>query len=72
MASPRSTQIRARLALKKQVVAHLNQDEVTTRTLLTNLVVRGFVSERTVEDEAQSYYQVRMETRRRREFLDVL
>ncbi len=72
MASPSSTQIRARLALKKQVVAHLNQNEVTTRTLLTNVVVRGFVSERTVEDEGQSYYQVRMETRRKRGFLDVL
>lgn len=72
MASPRSAQIRARLELKKQVVAYLNQDEVMTRPLLTNLVVRGFVSERTVEDEGQSYYQVRMEKRRRREFLDVL
>jgi hypothetical protein len=55
-----------------QVAAHLNQDEITTRTLLTNLVVRGFVSERTVEDEGQSYYQVRMGTRRRRESLDAL
>ncbi len=72
MTSPRSAQIRARLELKKQVAAHLNQNEVTTRTLLTNVVVRGFVSERTVEDEGQSYYQVRMETRRKRGFLDVL
>ena len=72
MASPRSAQIRARLELKKQVVAYLNQDEVMTRPLLTNLVGRGCVSERTVEDEGQSYYQVRMEKRRRREFLDVL
>ncbi len=44
MASPSSTQIRARLALKKQVVAHLNQDKVMTRTLCQSGQLRTKVS----------------------------
>ena len=50
----------------KQVAAHLNQDVVTTRTQLSNLIVRGFVQEREGEDEGQLHYRVRMRARRGR------
>ena len=55
-----------------QVAAHLNRDAVTTRTLLTNLVVRGFVQEREDEDEGQLHYRVRMRARRGRQVSDDL
>jgi DNA-binding IclR family transcriptional regulator len=55
-----------------QVAAHLKQDEVTTRTLLTNLVVRDFVQEREGEGEAQLHYRVRMGKRRARHISDDL
>lgn len=49
-----------------QVAAHLNQDAVTTRTQLSNLIVRGFVQEREGEDEGLLHYRVRMRARRGR------
>jgi epsilon-lactone hydrolase len=55
-----------------QVAAHFNQDEVTTRTQLSNLVVRGFVQEWVMEDEGQPHYRVRMRARRGRKISDDL
>jgi hypothetical protein len=55
-----------------QVAAHFNQDEVTTRTQLSNLVVRGFVQEWEGEDEGQLHYRVRMRARRGRQVSDDL
>jgi acetyl esterase/lipase len=55
-----------------QVAAHFNQDEVTTRTQLSNLVVRGFVQEWVMEDEGQPHYRVRMRARRGRQISDDL
>ncbi len=56
----------------KQVAAHLNQDAVTTRTQLSNLIVRGFVQEREGEEEGQLHYRVRMRARRGRLVSDEL
>jgi epsilon-lactone hydrolase len=55
-----------------QVAAHLNQDVVTTRTQLSNLIVRGFVQEREGEDEGLLHYRVRMRARRGRLVSDEL
>jgi predicted transcriptional regulator len=55
-----------------QVAAHLNQDTVTTRTQLSNLVVRGFVQEWEGEKEGDLHYRVRMRARRGRQVLDDL
>ena len=55
-----------------QVAAHLNQDAVTTRTQLSNLIVRGFVQEREGEDEGLLHYRVRMRARRGRLVSDEL
>ena len=55
-----------------QVAAHFNQDAMTTRTQLSNLVVRGFVQEWVMEDEGQPHYRVRMRARRGRQISDDL
>ena len=56
----------------RQVAAHLNQDAVTTRMQLSNLIVRGFVQEREGEEEGQLHYRVRMRARRSRLVSDEL
>ncbi len=55
-----------------QIAAHLQQDEATTRTLLTNLVVRGFVWEEVDEQGSPPRYRVRMAARRARQIADEL